>query len=763
MFSAENPAYLYFTPRPDRPADYDQQTSFVEEQLPGVAFLVGGNGAGCLGAEQPIYDPVADTHTPVSQIQGTFHVFARDKDGHVVIARAEQPKVYGYADLYRVTFSNGRSLVITCEHKLLAADQQWLEMHELLQNAMEVGRSSCASFELLGCRLPSVLATQTQESFPEACRLHRTIGHRTHTTFEAGRKATTIVSCESPWQSLVRSCSVEPSLSSSQRCAQSSTRTAQDFQWRCCSDHRRDGEQPLMESGIFRCVFPLPVDVRERNPSLKRMGDLGSKPRCTPRASRCAFHRSMLDFGGQVLQSFEVERRSSSSPCLRSSGPAYTLGQESSSSASASLRSTTHLRSPEASFAYRCTSTSLRQSATEMSSRIVPRNTETGSVYVTQVEFLRHDVYWDFHVPVHENYWAAGVWNHNTTSCSLHKVVTFLMSQPPPRYDTPFWIIGESYDQICETAWKEKLNGQQFLCPADVDWARITWLDSKADHPKTVPLMPWEDRPGKNWMIEFKSYKQGRAEMQGRSIGGFCFVEQFPWQILREVHRGCREYHFPGSMMAEFTPIDPVLSIKLQEMQENGTLPEGWKVYRANTRCAMEAGHVDKNWYQQFFGSMDDAERAVREIGAWATFESQIYPTFNPLLHGITEEEVFCHEGDFPLDSHHFRSIDWGFSAEHAFVCLYGYRWGDSGDWVIYDEYFSTDQRKIVQEHLYDISSRWDWPDDAYHHVTYADPSRQDHIRIAGRLAEYTHPISGKTAPSMAMANASNAVFPGID
>ncbi len=361
-----------------------------------------------------------------------------------------------------------------------------------------------------------------------------------------------------------------------------------------------------------------------------------------------------------------------------------------------------------------------------------------------------------------------------TTSCAMHKVVRFLMETPPPRFDTPFWIIGESYEQICETAWKEKLHEKGFLPPVEVDWGRIVWLNSKSDHPKVVPLKPWEGRPGKNWTIEFKSYKQGRAEMQGRAIGGFCFVEQFPWNMLQEVLRGCREYNLPGGKIAEFTPIDPYLSARLQAMSENGHKPENpdprleymppsWKLYRANTRCAMEQGHVDEYWYHDFFGSMNEQERAVREIGAWATFEGQIYPTFNPLIHDITPDEVFCHEGNFPLDAHHFRAIDWGFSAEHAFVCVYGYRRGDSDEWVIYDEYFSNDQRKTVHEHLFAISSRWEWPDDAHHHATYADPSRPDCITIASRLSEYTDPTTGKVAPSMWMANASNRVYEGID
>lgn len=383
------------------------------------------------------------------------------------------------------------------------------------------------------------------------------------------------------------------------------------------------------------------------------------------------------------------------------------------------------------------------------------------------MRFIRHDVYWDFHVPIYENYWCEGVWNHNTTTAGMMKLVNFLLSQKPPRRDTPFWIIGESYEQICEVTWKEKLWGMHFLPHDEVDYARIRWRDRNLGHPYFVPLRPWEDDPTRNWCIEFKSYGQGREQFQGRSIGGFCFVEQFPWSLLKETLARCREYNFPGSMMAEFTPVDPILSLQLQEMMEAGTLPKGWGVYRANTECAMEAGHVDPVWFESFFGSMDEAERAVRLTGAWASFEGQVFPTFNPLVHNVTLEEVYSHEGDFPINVQHRRAIDWGFSQEHAFVCVWGYWHPDTHSWVIYDEYHSVDQRLTVIDHLGRISDRHDWKEDGYHGATYADPSRPDCIRIASKLEDYEYldPITGKMkkAKSIPIQSASNAVYEGND
>lgn len=374
-----------------------------------------------------------------------------------------------------------------------------------------------------------------------------------------------------------------------------------------------------------------------------------------------------------------------------------------------------------------------------------------------------------------------GIWHHNTTSAAMCKLSRFLMSTLAPRQDTPFWIIGDTYDLICDVAWKEKLYGNHFLPHDEIDYERIKWKNNNLNHPFSVPLRSWEGDPLRNWLIEFKSYKQGRKTFQGSSIGGFCFVEQFPWSLLQETLMRCRDYHLPGSQMAEFTPVDPMLSTKLQEMQENGLagpgsdpkrlyMPKGWGVYRANTMCAMEAGNVDKIWFRDVFGAMDAEEREVRMVGAWPTYEGQIYKTFNPSTkspHNIELDEVYSRDGNFPLNAQHRRSLDWGFSSEHAFVALWGYWQPDTGSWVIYDEYYSKDQSLTVMDHLGAIQERHDWPADGHHGATYADPSNKGCIRIASRMQdyEYTDPVTGgkKRGLPFYLQNAANRVHEGIE
>jgi len=318
-----------------------------------------------------------------------------------------------------------------------------------------------------------------------------------------------------------------------------------------------------------------------------------------------------------------------------------------------------------------------------------------------------------------------------TSTVALCKVVEFVLTTPPPRPDTPFWILAESYEQTMNVCWKEKLDQQGHLPPQEVDWDRIRWYKRHNNWPFSVPLKPWPGAPDQNWQLVFKSYDQGRARMQGESIGGFLFVEQFPWGILEEVLRGCREYDFVGNKLAEFTPIDPVRSARLQEMEETDTLPEGWAIYRANTECAVEAGHVTRQWFDLFYGMIPESMRDVRLRGLWGGFEGTVYPEFHPARHCLPDDWTI------PPGCEHRRMIDWGFGVDNAFCCLYGCRNG-SGQWFIYDEYYSTNTHYTVVDHLKQVIDRHPWPaGDRRYGVTWADPSNTNCFRIAGKLNQY--------------------------
>lgn len=379
------------------------------------------------------------------------------------------------------------------------------------------------------------------------------------------------------------------------------------------------------------------------------------------------------------------------------------------------------------------------------------------TAYITAIRFVRRDSYWDFSVEEHENYWMEGIFHHNTTEICCHKLSRFVFQkQPPPRKDTPFWIIANTYEQVCKAVWKEKLFGHGHIPKSEIQWDAIRWYRQNQGWPYEVPLKPWPGRPGRNWVLCFKSYKQGRAQMQAESIGGFMFVEQFPWNLLTEVTRGCREYNFPGSKFCEFTPIDPALSIEIEEMIENGYAPEKaakaskdrrylprtWEIYRANTQCAMEAGHVDQAWFEEFFGMVSDEMTDTRLIGAFASYKGQIYQGYSSRVH-LGGDEAF----EFPSGARYFRVFDFGAGPQNAFVCLWAYRTGP-GNWFVFDEYYVT-QDRTIEEHAENILSR----DAAYQiedPVSYGDPSG----------AQWMNEFAGHGIP---ISSAINDVLPGIE
>ncbi len=339
---------------------------------------------------------------------------------------------------------------------------------------------------------------------------------------------------------------------------------------------------------------------------------------------------------------------------------------------------------------------------------------------------------------------AIGGNGSGKTFVAAQKVAEFLRTTPPPFKDTPFWIISNTYEQVCSTAWFQKLKN---ILPAEwVDTDRISWYNTNRQWPFSVPLHPQKPGTDKNWIIEFKSYEQGRELMQAAAIGGAWFTEQFPYDVFEEVLRGVRECAFPGSIICEQTPIDPEKAIRLQEIYQHWTVGDerfkNWSFYHLNTESAMNAGHVDKAWYDTFFAGVSDEMMETRKKGVFATYEGVVYKTFSPKVHLVDSIVI-------PDCVFFKRSIDWGSSEEHPFVCLWGFK-DATGIWYIFDEYWSNSQTYLWKDHAAEIKRRKTWEQDGYHLQTYGDPSRPDLFREFASFGIY-------------MTAANNAVYEGIE
>jgi phage terminase large subunit-like protein len=352
------------------------------------------------------------------------------------------------------------------------------------------------------------------------------------------------------------------------------------------------------------------------------------------------------------------------------------------------------------------------------------------------------------------------------TTASAAKCAKFLLQhQAPPRRDTPFWILSETMDLCCDVCWSEKLVGEGHIPPAEIEWERISWHNAKDGQPSKVPLRPWPrergGKPGKNWRLEFKSYEQGRKALQGKSIGGFWFSEQFPVSLFTEVLVRCRKYLFPGGQFAEFTPLEPDLCVWLEEIMDEP--PPKWCFYRGNMEC--NRPNLAEGAIEAMLATVPPEMMETRTRGALASFQGAIYTSFNPAIHVRPNTDM----EEFPEGCIFGMGTDWGASTEHPQVTVFGCMDG-AGYWKIFDEYWSVDQKCTIFEHAQNVVARarlWGWtvaqrwcaplqrlidviePNEIFG-MNYADPSRPGSIN---EFSTYGVPTGG----------AVNDVYEGIN
>lgn len=256
------------------------------------------------------------------------------------------------------------------------------------------------------------------------------------------------------------------------------------------------------------------------------------------------------------------------------------------------------------------------------------------------------------------------------------------------------------------TAWGEKLS--QYIHPRNIAW--ISYINKARDWPAAVGL-----RSG--WVVEFKSWEQGREAFQARSIGGAWFDEQFPQDVFLETFARTRDYNSP--IWFTLTPIEP--DPFLQERYDNP--PEGWEWFSLdlNDNRKSRGGYVDDAWIDAFIAETPEDFRDVRVFGKFAGFFGAVYKMWRREIHVVDP-----YPNNTPPDSGIVvRSIDFGWN--NPFVCLWMHRDPD-GVWTVYDEHYKA--RELLQYHAQAINNRPRPPQGIVR--TWADPeAAQDRQELA--------------------------------
>lgn len=266
---------------------------------------------------------------------------------------------------------------------------------------------------------------------------------------------------------------------------------------------------------------------------------------------------------------------------------------------------------------------------------------------------------------------------------AAYKVAKFLRETPPPRVNTPFWIVSQTIEMASGNNWLKNLS--QFITPDMI--AEMVWYSKARLLPKAIILKPQEN--GNNWCIEMHSYDMDRKALQAYSLGGFHCDELTPYPILMELWIRCRDYGFPGSMLYTLTPIidnsKGYSTAELEEIYKDRASYPDWKFYRLNASCNDK---LAPGFIERFIKNEIEELRETRLTGAFCSLSGAVYKGFNDTDH-------VCKPFEIPRDWHHIRGVDFGWSHETAVV------WAarsPQGKYAIYREYAA--QKTLLRDHI---------------------------------------------------------------
>ncbi len=236
---------------------------------------------------------------------------------------------------------------------------------------------------------------------------------------------------------------------------------------------------------------------------------------------------------------------------------------------------------------------------------------------------------------------------------AAYKAAHFLLSNDAPTDLCKYFIASQTMGMV-GALWQEKLS--KFITEDLIE--DVVYWNSKENHPKTVILKTCAN--GNRWMLNFRSYEQGRKSFQAISeCAGYLLDEQLPnMGLLNEIDTRTREFNYPGSKLYVLTPLEP--DEALQERFENPADFPYWRFYRQNAERNFAAGGLAN---LQWLDNTPLDMRETRRIGDFALFSGAIFKEFEPAVH-------VRHEINLSRHAEKFRSIDFGFSHDTAVLLM---------------------------------------------------------------------------------------------
>ena len=335
-----------------------------EKDLP-HAFLFHG-GSGCLHGDTVIYDPTDHSSIPIKDrflLAKPFHVISLDSDGIPLAAQALPPVQYSEDRMFRVETPES-VFFVTYGHRFLLDTGEYLSLKELIENGYEEVR----------LRSSSVFCQEGQPQDEPRC-------------------LKIIIGSQENYSAYCHLC----------------------------------GGQLLAEVTGDKSILPLQGDVPECTLASSRLDDQEAGEEHSHQ-NQLSGHPSTLDSSRQASlcgESDSHQGRSFQVNCESDSGQRK-ISQKAVSCSCPNCSRPLSLNHLEGSASVHVSSFRKFLSASlppVLNSASGYGEPITAYTYIKQITEIAKEKYYDFHVPIYNNYWMAGVFHHNCGKTTLGRIV----------------------------------------------------------------------------------------------------------------------------------------------------------------------------------------------------------------------------------------------------------------------------------------------------------------------------------------------------
>lgn len=325
----------------------------------------------------------------------------------------------------------------------------------------------------------------------------------------------------------------------------------------------------------------------------------------------------------------------------------------------------------------------------------------TSDLVVISISYKRHDLVWDIHVPIFNNYQMAGAVHHNSgkSECGAYYIIKRCLEKPKQRW----WACAET-EEVSINIQQRKI------------WELLPKDEMRYCHYDEINGFRNGKIVFKNGsMIRFKTYKQGISAFAADDLDGIWNDEEPAYEIVKE--QRMRLIDRDGEMFFTMTSLMGMTELlselfdeyEMIESQHSDLVDEDLPRIVRKGRSTIfllwttENPHISQARLAEDMQVMTRQEIKSRVLGIPVNLSGRIYPMFNKKIHVvpmhlIPKRRVTLFHVLDPHDRKPWAMAWYAVDRTNTAYCIREYPWKKNFNEMEFDDKTYEDYARVINE-----------------------------------------------------------------